>query len=52
LFLFCVFSIDDIYLSFMQLNAIAIAIAECNKYYKYKSDAGTHVNQCLISLAN
>ena len=50
LFLFCVFSIDDIYLSFMQLNAIAIA--ECNKYYKYKSDAGTHVSQCLISLAN
>jgi len=30
-------------LSFIQLNAIAIA--QCNKYYKYTSDAGTHVNQ-------
>ena len=29
-----------------------IAIAQCNKYYKYKSDAGTHVNQCLINLGN
>jgi hypothetical protein len=29
-----------------------IAIAQCNKYYKYKSDAGTHVNQYLINLEN
>jgi len=30
-------------LSFIQLNAIAIA--QCNKYYKYSSDAATHVKQ-------
>jgi len=37
-------------LSFIQLNAIAVA--QCNKYHRYKSDAGTHVNQYLINLAN